>query len=149
MADEKAFEAAGAMPGIVIEHPEYGTYHVRPAGKPLDDFEMLYYDHLMRLVCRKWQNLFQGPPYPEMQRAELVNDRDLEPGCPFAPVQGLILRLPVKPWNQFFMKPGKLEKSLAKNGVLYREIAKNTAVVSPFFEWELAEFWEEDRYGLD
>lgn len=140
---------ADVLPGTALKHPEYGGYLIRPAGPPLDDFEGLYYDHLEALIKRKWDRLFSGPPYPEIKRAELLGEQDLEPGCPFAPVQGVLVTIPKKAWNRCFMRPGRLEKSLAKNKCTYHEIDRDTAVVSPFFEWELADFWEEGRYEDD
>lgn len=131
------------------DHPEYGRYYIRPAETAHGDFEVMYYDMLYKLIKRKWDELFMGGPYPEIRRIELLNDQDLENPGEFAPVQGIMLKMPVNPWNAMFIRPGRLETSLEKNKCLCMKLDDRTYAVSPFMEWEMAEFWESNLYDLN
>lgn len=131
------------------EHPEHGTYYIRDADAPHSDFEILYFDMLTKLVQRKWEALFMGRPYPEMRRIEIVDERDLAGDSPFAPVQGIRVKFPKKPWNAMFIKPARFEASLDKNRVAWLKLGEGEYALSPFFEWELADFWEGGVYELD
>lgn len=146
-------ETAAAIPEGALpqpwDHPEFGRYYIVPAGAARGDFENLYYDMLFRLVRRKWDELFMGGPYPEIRRAELVNQADLENPGQFAPVQGVVIRLAEKPWNAMFIRPGRLEQSLAKNLCACLKLDDRTYAISPFFGWEEADFWEKNLYALD
>ena len=74
---------------------------------------------------------------------------DLENPGEFAPVQGIMLKMPVNPWNAMFIRPGRLEASLEKNKCLCMKLDDRTYAVSPFMEWEMAEFWENNLYDLN
>lgn len=133
----------------LFPHPEYGDYFVRLAPPPVDEFENLYYNWLKNLIKRKWDKLFFGGPYPKITRAELLQYRDLEPDCPFAPIQGVVIEIPKKPWNAHFMRPGRLEASFAKNSCMCLDLGDNKMAISPFHEWEMADFWEGGHYDKD
>lgn len=133
----------------IFQHPEYGDYFIRMAPPPIDEFEELYFDWLCVMVRRKWDKLFFGGPYPKVTRAEFIQPKDLEPDCPFAPIQGIVIETPEKPWNARFMRPGRLEASFAKNRCMCLDLGDRQMAISPFHEWELADFWEGKHYDND
>lgn len=127
-------------------HPEHGDYEMRPAGEPKDCFERNYFDAMKELVCRKWQLLALDPPYPEMRRAELF-DLGLPSRNPSAQV--LIVDFSKDPRAGTMVKPQALKESLAVNRCLCIDAGRGKIAVSPFYEWELAEYWDSGLYWAD
>lgn len=129
-------------------HPEYGSYTLRPAYNAMTDFEALYENCLFELVKRKWLKLCTGWPLPRFQRLELVDGVSEENG--FAPVQGALLTLPEKPKRAPDIDLDRLSESFEKNCCACLVLdGGHQLAISPFFEWELADFWEEGKYEAD
>ena len=137
---------AAAAQAATWAHPEYGTFLLRPAYNAMDDFEKLYEDRLYALVTRKWPMFCMGWPLPRFRRLELVGPDGEDGG--FAPVQGAILDIPKKAGKAPDLS--RIQESLGKNGCACLMLEGGSQMaISPFFEWELADFWEEGRYDED
>lgn len=116
-------------------HPEYGVYQPVSGPPPQDDFEWLYWDMVTALILRKWPS---GAPEPRMWFARMWHPGEIGS---WGPVPCVIVDT-----------AGPLEKAWDKASatflanMLCTRKNKGFAYASPFFEWELAEFWEGGYY---
>ena len=119
-------------------HPKYGV-HTAVLRDPEDDFEQRYWDLLLPLVNRQWRRSNIGMKYPETHFCALEEPKTMSEG--FGAVPAVVLRsTPDANWAglEMFLKNNWCEVFVSEDNTI--------AIVSPFYEWGLADFWEQDLY---
>lgn len=107
------------------------------AGDPEDECEWLYYERLTGLIERKWPVLVPGAPWPVVKFARMKPADGSDQWCS---VDMLVLEKPAgADWSVF------LESLEEDNLVQYADQGRY-AYISPFFEWGLADYWENGYY---
>ncbi len=119
-------------------HPEYGTHHA-VLRDPEDDFEQRYWDLLLPLVNRQWRRSNPGTAYPEIQFCALEEPKALSEGFGAVPA-AVVQSTPDANWFglELMLKNNWCEVLVSDD--------ETVAIVSPFYEWGLADFWEQGLY---
>lgn len=120
----------------VWNHSEHGRW--KPfSGPPRDETEFLYWDRMTALVARKWPGIVPGSPVPRMAFARMKPADDLDGWCS---VDILVLEKPPgADWAGFL-------SAIAADNLFSVSDHGRYAYISPFFEWGLADYWENGYY---
>lgn len=120
----------------VWRHEEHGSW--KPIqGPPANDTERLYWDRMTALVERKWPELMPEDPVPEMSFARMKPADDLKHWCSVDML--IIFRPQGADWSAFLA-------SLRDDNLFSFRDCGRYAYISPFFEWGLADYWEQGYY---
>lgn len=120
----------------VWRHPEHGRW--KPcAGPPVGDTERLYYGQLLPLLERKWRETMPGEPMPAAAFARMRPADGTDPWCS---VDMFVLeKKTLADWAPFLA-------AVRDDNLLSFQDSGRYAYVSPFFEWGLADYWENGYY---
>ena len=120
----------------VWNHAEYGRW--KPvSGPPMDATEYLYWDEMTQLVARKWPQLLPGAPFPSIVFARMKADDGSDPWCS---IDMLVIEKPAGTDVSAFLS------ALRDDNLFSIKDCGRFAYVSPFFEWGLADYWEQGYY---
>lgn len=139
-AEEAAARAAAQTVKLKSwTHPEYGEHIPEVQSVLSTEFDCLYWDNLYALAVRKWTSLYPRRPTPPMGYClmwEPDGDRSWG-GVPMLVMD--VSELDAK-------RKEALANSIRKTKTMASVMGQDL-YVSPFYEWELADYWEEGWYN--
>ncbi len=120
----------------VWNHAEYGRW--KPVfGPPMDDAEMLYWTEMTRLVFRKWPQVMGNTPLPALSFARMRPADGTDQWCS---IDILLMEKPPGTDLSPFLA------ALRDDNLFSFMDCGRYAYASPFFEWGLADYWENGYY---
>ena len=120
----------------VWTHAEYGPW--KPVQRePVSETDLLYWEKLTGLIVRKWPVLVPGAPWPAVKFASMKPSGEPDAWCS---IEMIIVEKPAgADWSAFM-------KSLRDDNLVQVRDYGRYAYLSPFFEWGLADYWENGYY---
>lgn len=136
-----AEEKAAAAPPLKLRswvHPEYGEHIPEVKTVLSTEFDCLYWDNLYALAVRKWTALYPLRPLPAMGYCLMWTPDD---DRSWGGVPMLVMDVSTLDAKRRDALANSIQKTKTMAAVMDRDL-----YVSPFYEWELADYWEEGWY---